>query len=85
MRLHSPRLCVSYEDGMHIDLTPAVRLAGLPDRTSIIFHSKPDDPAVPDQHLQANPWGLAEWFNSQTRIEADFAKFFAERADDMRK
>ena len=37
---------------------------------------------MPDQHLQANPWGLADWFNSQTRIEADFAKFFAERADD---
>jgi len=79
---HTRCVCVSYEDGMHIDLTPAVRLAGLPDRTSVIFHSKPDDPAVLDQHRQANPWGLAEWFNSQTRIEADFAKFFAERADD---
>jgi hypothetical protein len=79
---HSRCVCISYEDGMHIDLTPALRLAGLPDRTSVIFHSKPDDPAVPGQHLQANPWGLADWFNSQTRIEADFAKFFAERADD---
>src|SRR5271165_3647858 len=79
---HTRCVCVSFEDGMHIDLTPAVRLAGLPDRTSVIFHSKPEDPAVPDQHLQANPWGLADWFNSQTRIEADFAKFFAERADD---
>jgi hypothetical protein len=79
---HTRCVCVSYEDGMHIDLTPAVRLLGLPDRTSVIFHSKPEDPAVPDQHLRANPWGLADWFNSQTRIEADFAKFFAERADD---
>jgi hypothetical protein len=79
---HTRCVCVSYEDGMHIDLTPAVRLAGLPDRTSVIFHSKPDDPSLSDQHLQANPWGLADWFNSQTRIEADFAKFFAERADD---
>jgi hypothetical protein len=78
---HTRCVGVSYEDGMHIDLTPAVRLPGLPDRTSVIFHSKPDDPAVPDQHLQANPWGLADWFNSQTQIEADFAKFFAERAD----
>ena len=79
---HTRCVCVSYEDGMHIDLTPAVRLAGLPDRTSVIFHSKPEDPAVPDQHLWANPWGMADWFKSQTRIEADFAKFFAERADD---
>ena len=79
---HARCVCVSYEDGMHIDLTPAVHLPGLPDRTSVIFHSKPEDPAVPDQHLWANPWGLADWFNSHTRIEADFAKFFAERADD---
>ena len=79
---HTRCVCVSFEDGMHIDLTPAVRLTGLPDRTSVIFHSKPEDPSVPDQHLWANPWGLGDWFNSQTRIEADFAKFFAERADD---
>ena len=79
---HALRLCVSYEDGMHIDLTPAVRFARLRERTSVIFHSKPEDPEMPDQHLWANPWGLAEWFKSKTRIEADFAKFFAERADD---
>ena len=80
---HTRCVCVSYEDGMHIDLTPAVRLVGLPDRTSVIFHSKPEDPVVPDNHLWANPWGLADWFNSQTRVEADFAKFFEERADDF--
>ena len=49
----------------------------------MIFHSKPEDPVVPDNHLWANPWGLADWFNSQTRVEADFAKFFEERADDF--
>lgn len=79
---HTRCVCVSYEDGMHIDLTPAVRFKGLPDRTSVIFHSKPEDPAVPDRYLWANPWGMADWFNLQTRIDADFAKFFAERADD---
>ncbi len=79
---HTRCVCVSYEDGMHIDLTPAVRLVGQPDRTSVIFHSKPEDPAVPDQHLWANPWGMADWFKSKTRIEADFAKFFTARADD---
>jgi hypothetical protein len=78
---HTRCVCVSYDDGMHIDLTPAVRLRGLADRTSVIFHSKPEDAAVLDQHLWANPWGMADWFNSQTRIGADFAKFFAERAD----
>jgi hypothetical protein len=79
---HTRCVCVSYDDGMHIDLTPAVRLTGMPDRTSVIFHSKPEDPAMPDRRLWANPWGMADWFNSQTRIEADFAKFYEERADD---
>jgi hypothetical protein len=79
---HTRCVCVSYDDGMHIDLTPAVRLTGLPDRTSVIFHSKPEDPAVPDRRLWANPWGMADWFNAQTRIEADFAKFFEARAND---
>jgi hypothetical protein len=79
---HTRCVCVSYEDGMHIDLTPAVRLVGQIDRTSIIFHSKPEDPAVSDKRLLANPWGLADWFNSRTHIEADFAKFYEERADD---
>jgi hypothetical protein len=78
---HTRCVCVSYEDGMHIDLTPAVRFKSLPDRTSVIFHSKPEDAAVPDQHLWANPWGMADWFSSRTRIDADFAKFFAERAE----
>ena len=71
---HTRCVCVSYEDGMHIDLTPAVRLAGLPDRTSVIFHSKPEDPAVPDRHLQANPWGLADWFDSQNSDRGRFRK-----------
>jgi hypothetical protein len=79
---HTRCVCVAYEDGMHIDLTPAVRLVGLPDRTSTIFHSKPEDPAVPGRQLLANPWGMADWFSSQTQIEADFAKFFEARADD---
>jgi hypothetical protein len=79
---HTRCVCVSYEDGMHVDLTPAVRLAEQPHRTSVIFHSKPEDPDVLDRHLWANPWGMADWFKSQTRIEADFAKFFDARADE---
>ena len=26
---------------------------------------------------------MADWFNSQTRIDADFVKFFAERAENL--
>jgi hypothetical protein len=79
---HTRCVCVSYDDGMHIDLTPAVRLAGQEPRTSVIFHSKPEDPTTHKQRLFANPWGLADWFNGRTRIEDDFAKFYQARADD---
>ena len=80
---HTRCVCVSYEDGMHIDLDPggSARPAQI-ERTSVIFHSKPEDPAVPDRRLWANPWGIADWFKAQTRIEADFAKFYEARADD---
>lgn len=61
---------------MHIDLTPAVPVAGEP-RTTVIFHSKP---GVANNRLLANPWGFAQWFEAKTPREADFAKMFAERA-----
>ena len=36
---HTRCVCVSYEDGMHIDLTPAVQMDERMPRTSLIFHS----------------------------------------------
>lgn len=77
---HTRCVTVTYEDGMHIDLTPAVLVADREPRTSVIFHSKPEDRAVPKLHLLANPWGLADWFKGMTPIEADFAKLFEGRA-----
>jgi Second Messenger Oligonucleotide or Dinucleotide Synthetase domain len=77
---HTRCVCVTYEDGMHVDLTPAVVIAQREPRTSVIFHSKPEDPNEPKLRLLANPWGLAEWFKEMTPIEADFAKVFEGRA-----
>jgi hypothetical protein len=77
---HTRCVCVSYEDGMHIDLTPAVLVSELTARTSIIFHSKPEDPSEPKLRLLANPYGLAEWFNAVTPVEADFADLYEARA-----
>jgi hypothetical protein len=65
---------------MHIDLTPAVLLAGADPRTSVIFHSKPEHRTAGKRRLLANPWGFGEWFKENTQLEADFAKMFAERA-----
>ena len=73
---HTRCVCVTYEDGMHIDLTPAVLSPQLTPRISTIFHSKPEDSHVQDHCLWANPWGLADWFKGMTPQEADFARFF---------
>jgi Second Messenger Oligonucleotide or Dinucleotide Synthetase domain len=77
---HTRCVCVTYEDGMHIDLTPAVLVIEREPRSSVIFHSKPEDRAEPKLRLLANPWGLAEWFKQMTPLEADFAKMFEGRA-----
>ena len=60
--------------------TPAVLVDEREPRTSVIFHSKPEDPSVPKLRLLANPWGLAEWFKVMTPLETDFAKMFEGRA-----
>jgi hypothetical protein len=77
---HTRCVSVSYEDGMLIDLTPAVLVPERQARTSVIFYSKPEDPAVPKLRLLANPWGLAERFKAMTPAETDFAKLYKGRA-----
>lgn len=77
---HTRCVCVTYEDGMHIDLTPAVLISHREPRTSVIFHSKPEDPREPRLRPLANPWGLGEWFKQKTPFEADFAELYESRS-----
>ena len=70
---------VEYADGMHIDVTPAVRCAGTPEKESWIFHHRPETPTVPGRYLVANPYGFAEWFKSCTPLEEGFSQMFAAR------
>ncbi len=70
--------CVTIEySGMHIDVTPAERLLGTPERQSNIFHHKA--PEVPGQRIVANPFGFAEWFNGKVP-DTGFAEQYAIRA-----
>ena len=73
---------IEYADGMHLDVTPAIRLPELRERTSFIFHSKPEDPRQPRKRLYANPYGFAEWFTAMTPASADaaFAEYFERRS-----
>ncbi|GFO82583.1 MAG: nucleotidyltransferase [Methyloceanibacter sp.] len=64
--------------GMHLDVTPAVRLVGHEPKTSFIFHSKRAD----KQTLFANPHGFALWFIAATPPDEAFARFFEKRSLD---
>ena len=72
---------VSY-DGMHLDVTPTVRLIGMVEKTGLIFHSKPEDPTEPKMSLYANPHGFAQWFIARTPPDQDFGTFFERRSLD---
>ena len=70
--------CVTIEyAAMHIDVTPAERLPGTPERESNIFHHKP--PQDIGERIVANPFGFAEWFKQATP-DGGFAQQYAERA-----
>jgi hypothetical protein len=72
------RCSTVYYSGMHLDVTPAVRLFGREDKTSVIFHSKQQD----KQRPFANPHGFALWFIGMTPPDEAFAQFFEKRSLD---
>jgi Second Messenger Oligonucleotide or Dinucleotide Synthetase domain len=76
------RCSTVYYDGMHLDITPTVRLIGRHEKTGLIFHSKPDDPREPKLSLHANPHGFAQWFIQQTPPDENFGIFFEKRSLD---
>ena len=73
-------ITVQYEDGMHVDVTPAVRLLDTPERESVIFHQRPEEPHDSGYTRVANPYGFAEWFNDKTQPDDAFADVFEARA-----
>jgi hypothetical protein len=72
------RCSTVFYSGMHLDITPAVRLWAREDKTSVIFHSKDGDKQKP----LANPHGFALWFIAETPPDAAFAQFFEKRSLD---
>src|SRR5258708_10473824 len=69
-------------DGMHLDVTPTVRLMSTIEKPGLIFRSKPEDPTEPKISLHANPHGFAQWFISRTPPDQDFGTFFERRSLD---
>jgi hypothetical protein len=70
------RCSTVHYDGMHLDVTPSVRLLGHQDKTSCIFHSKPSDPSIPKDTLFANPFGFGQWFITNTPADPTFGLYF---------
>ncbi|MDI3469903.1 MAG: hypothetical protein OJF62_001966 [Pseudolabrys sp.] len=79
------RCSTVHYDGMHLDVTPAVRLIGREERTSYIFHSKPSDPKEPKQRLFANPYGFGHWFLAKTPAEEIFGLYFEKASLDYER
>lgn len=75
-------ITVQYEDGMHVDVTPAVRRSGTPDRESVIFHQRPEEPHDRGYKPVANPYGFAEWFKDKVPLDDAFAEVFEARASE---
>lgn len=73
---------VQYPDGMHVDVTPAVRLLDTPERESVIFHQRPEEPHDPGYTPVANPYGFAEWFKGKVPLDDAFAEVFEARASE---
>jgi len=71
---------VNYADNRHLDVTPAVRMGGTPERQSVIFHHRAEAPLEPSYSLVANPYGFAEWFKRNTPNDQAFADIFEKRA-----
>jgi hypothetical protein len=70
------RCSTVHYDGMHLDVTPAVRLVYREERTGCIFHSKPSDPNEPKFTLLANPYGFGQWFLANTPADEAFGLYF---------
>jgi hypothetical protein len=68
--------------GMHLDLTPAVRLVEREERTSLIFHSKPSAASERRLTLLANPHGFGQWFLQNTPPEEVFSLYIEKAALD---
>jgi hypothetical protein len=76
------RCSTVYYTGMHLDVTPNIRVIHQAEKIAFIFHSKPSDPNEPKQTLVANPFGLAQWFLAKTPADEAFAEFFEKRSLD---
>lgn len=73
--------CVTiyYADGMHLDITPALRDTGTIERQSIITHSKGPTARLDDQFVPMNAYGFVDWYIQRTPAEHNLVREFDRR------
>jgi len=73
--------CVTlyYADGMHLDITPALREANTPDRQSVITHSKGPAARADDDFVPMNAYGFGVWYTDRTPFEFKVVEEFNRR------
>lgn len=71
---------VQYADGMHLDVTPMVRIAATPEKWGYIYHAPQCYATTQDARVVANPWGFARHFLQCTPKDYAFEAVFLERA-----
>lgn len=73
--------CVTiyYADGMHLDITPALRDAGYPERQSVIAHSKGPLARPDDTYVPMNAYGFVDWYRERTPEEINVIRDFDRR------
>lgn len=72
-------LTIYYADGMHLDITPAIRDEDTPDRQSVITHAKGPGARSDDKFVAMNAYGFIEWYAERTPIEMDIVEIFDRR------
>jgi hypothetical protein len=71
---------VLHADGMHLDVTPMVRIPELPEKCGYIYHAPKRYATPEDTKVVANPWGFAKHFLERTPADNLFEAVFNERA-----
>lgn len=73
MRMERKTRCITlyYADGMHLDVTPARRLA-IKEKQGAIAHAKRGRPAE-HRYVPMNAYAFCSWYNDRTPIEDRFA------------
>ncbi|TJV17984.1 nucleotidyltransferase [Mesorhizobium sp.] len=79
--------CVTlyYADNMHLDVTPALRDYGTPDRQSTISHARGPAPRSDDSQVPMNAYGHAEWYKCRTPLERRVYDAFKNRWERVQK